>query len=151
MLTDLQITDAIGRLSTLRYFPANPYGVRAIAEILKECDSTGKLNNIVAEFTSSHDDWPGPKSLREAVVEFDRQRYERPAFDCGNPQCSYGFVARWYEADSDAGSNRRELGFLTYLEQSNAAAALRGTMRCIFSEYFLCPGCKGRGTRHNPE
>lgn len=60
------ITRYTDRLSALRFFPAKPQAVAAIADMLiGTCSSEDEAAKLVALTLARFDEWPGPSALRK--------------------------------------------------------------------------------------
>lgn len=80
-MTDLKLKECLGRLSSLRWFPANPYAIAAVGETLRElCPSDEDAAELVREVLANFAEWPAPLALRETRKGIlDRKRSEEIA------------------------------------------------------------------------
>jgi hypothetical protein len=79
-VTNSKVEESLGRLSALKWFPTNAYALVAITEILKEvCPEDSDATNLIREVLATHNEWPGPLTLRtvhNAIVQRRRAAEE---------------------------------------------------------------------------
>jgi hypothetical protein len=77
MITDVRLEECLGSLSTLRYFPSNPFAIQAVAEIVREvCQTDDEALTLTQEVLRGLNEWCGPGSFRKAYMDLIEKRKE---------------------------------------------------------------------------
>jgi hypothetical protein len=86
-MTRERITECVGRLSLIRYFPSNRFAIAELASILDElCVDDAEGRRLTDEALKKWDEWCGPAALRAFY-------WERVASRRGCTACrSYGVL-----------------------------------------------------------
>jgi len=75
-VTNTRLEECLGRLSALKWFPANPFAIAAITELLRDlCPTDDDATALVREVLAECDEWCGPLTLRKTrarIVERDQ-------------------------------------------------------------------------------
>ena len=67
MMTKEKVTECVGRLTLLRFFPQNPHAVAELARIIAElCATDAEGARLTDRLLREHDQWPGPLELRRS-------------------------------------------------------------------------------------
>jgi hypothetical protein len=60
----------IGKLTTLKFFPADPAGQKAVVEIAcKMASSTEQIDWLVSQMLTWYNEWPGPREFRAVFCQ----------------------------------------------------------------------------------
>ena len=130
MVDVAKATKIIGKLTTLKFFPSDPAGQKAVVEMAcKMASSTEQIEWLVSQMTTWYNDWPGPREMRAVFC----QRF-RPAdsvnvnqssvfLDGVFPGCDmFGVIPTKELSPADVAARRR-------LEQPEAKRLLRSISR----------------------
>lgn len=64
-MTKEKITECVGRMSLLRFFPANPHAIAELARIINDlCVDDAEGERLTDKALLRFDQWPGPVALR---------------------------------------------------------------------------------------